>query len=148
MCMFRGWFQWSKRWLYLRDVLPKSSILLCVFFCGQNDSMQRIFIYKCFLFTVGNVCCIKQFTAWSRNIVNVLLWQRDWNRSAKWLSQQSKGFYAVSFDALVKWWGSVTMLVEDMSRNKCFFQVEILCFMFYIHLWPIYWLSLIHILHL
>jgi hypothetical protein len=30
-------------------------------FCGQKDSMQRIFVKKCFLFTVENACLIKQF---------------------------------------------------------------------------------------
>jgi hypothetical protein len=40
----------------------------------------------------------------------------------------------------------VSMLVEDMSRNKCFFQVRISRFTFYTHLWPIYWLP--HIMEL
>jgi hypothetical protein len=44
----------------LEGVLPKSSVLLCVF-CWQKDSMQRIFINKCFLFTVGSVCHVKGF---------------------------------------------------------------------------------------
>jgi hypothetical protein len=40
---------------------------------------------------------------------------------------------------------SVSMLGEDMSRNKCFFfsGSNVTCFTFYIRLWPIYWLSLI-----
>jgi hypothetical protein len=29
------------------------------FFCGQKDSMQRIFIKKCLLFTVRSVCRVK-----------------------------------------------------------------------------------------
>jgi hypothetical protein len=32
------------------------------FFCKQKDSMQRIFITKCFMFTVGSVCYVKLFT--------------------------------------------------------------------------------------
>jgi hypothetical protein len=32
-------------------------------FCGQKESMQRIFIKKCFLFTVGSFCHVKRFTA-------------------------------------------------------------------------------------
>jgi hypothetical protein len=40
---------------------------------------------------------------------------------------------------------SVSMLVEDMSRNKCFSQVRISRYMFHIHLWPNYWLFLVHI---
>jgi hypothetical protein len=46
----------------LECVLLKICVLLCVFFCGQEDSMQRIFIKKCFLFTVGSVCSVKQFS--------------------------------------------------------------------------------------
>jgi hypothetical protein len=37
------------------------------FFCGQNDSMQRILIKKCFLFTEGSVCRVKRFTTGSIN---------------------------------------------------------------------------------
>jgi hypothetical protein len=32
-----------------------------VHFCGQRDSMQRIFVKKCFLFTAGSVCRVKRF---------------------------------------------------------------------------------------
>jgi hypothetical protein len=32
-------------------------------FCGQKDSVQMIFIKKCFLFMVGSVCHIKRFSA-------------------------------------------------------------------------------------
>jgi hypothetical protein len=45
----------------LEGVLPKSSVLLGVF-SGQKDSMRRIFIKKCFLFTVGSVCRVKKFS--------------------------------------------------------------------------------------
>jgi hypothetical protein len=39
---------------------------------------------------------------------------------------------------------SVSMSVEDTSRNKCFFPaLNIKCFTFHIHLWPIFWLSLV-----
>jgi hypothetical protein len=53
------------------------------FFCGQKDSMQRIFIRKCFLFTVGSVCRVKRFTPGSNS-------QED--------------FYAAGFSARVKRW--------------------------------------------
>jgi hypothetical protein len=43
----------------------------------------------------------------------------------KWLRQQSKDFYAAGFDALVKRSESVSLLVEDMSRNNFFFEVRI-----------------------
>jgi hypothetical protein len=47
----------------LEGVLEQCSV---VFFCGQKGSVQRIFINKCLLFTVGSVCCIKRFTTVSR----------------------------------------------------------------------------------
>jgi hypothetical protein len=65
--------------------------------------MQRLFIKKFFLFTVGGVCHAKRFTTGSRNSL------KDDGKSQvmpdqvrKWLRQQSKGLYAVGFDALVK----------------------------------------------
>jgi hypothetical protein len=33
-----------------------------VLFCGQKGSLRRIFIEKCFLFTVGSVSRVKRFT--------------------------------------------------------------------------------------
>jgi chloramphenicol 3-O-phosphotransferase len=80
-------------------------------FCGQKDSMQWIFIKKCFLFTGGR--CL------SRKAIRNLVSQGrskvadDETDVRKWLRQQAKDFYAAGFDALV----------EDMSRNKCFSRV-------------------------
>jgi hypothetical protein len=31
-------------------------------FCGQKDTMQKISIKKCFLFTVGSVCRLERFS--------------------------------------------------------------------------------------
>jgi hypothetical protein len=53
--------------------------------------MQRIFIKKRFLFTVGSVCRVKRFTE-----EEVEAEERKWQR------QQSKDFCAVSFDGLVE----------------------------------------------
>jgi hypothetical protein len=69
------------------------------FFGVQKDSVQRIFIKKCFLFTVGSVCRLKRFHLGGRRFaddekVETELW--------KWPRQQSKDFYAAGFDALVK----------------------------------------------
>jgi hypothetical protein len=69
-------------------------------FCGPKDSMQRIFIKKYFLFTVGSVCRVKWFTAG---------WQASHDEQVesemrKWLRQQSEDFYTSGFDALVKRW--------------------------------------------
>jgi hypothetical protein len=38
-------------------------------FYGQKDSMQGIFIKKCFLFTVGSVCRVKRFNTGSRKFL-------------------------------------------------------------------------------
>jgi hypothetical protein len=67
-----------------------------VYFCGQKDSMQRIFITKYFLFTVGSVCRVKRFTSGSRNCH---LGSKGFTEDEevetevrKWLRQQSKDF--------------------------------------------------------
>jgi hypothetical protein len=81
----------------------KHSVVL--FFCGQKDSVQRIFIKKCFQFTVGNVCHVKQFTVGLRNCHfggRRLADDEVEMEVQKWLKQQSKDFYAVGFDTLVK----------------------------------------------
>jgi hypothetical protein len=72
-------------------------------FCGQKDSMQNIFIKKCFLFIAISVCHVKRFITGSRNSL------KDFRKSQmipdqvrKWLRQQSKEFYAAGFEALVK----------------------------------------------
>jgi hypothetical protein len=36
--------------------------VFCCVFCGQKDSMERLFIKKCFLFMLGSVSRVKQFT--------------------------------------------------------------------------------------
>jgi hypothetical protein len=67
--------------------------------------MQRIFIKKCFLFTVGSVCHVKQFTTVSRNCFeDIQKSQMTPEQVWKWLRQQSKDYYAVGFEALVKRW--------------------------------------------
>jgi hypothetical protein len=38
------------------------------FFCGQKDSMRRIFIEKCFPFTMGSVCRVERFTNWAATV--------------------------------------------------------------------------------
>jgi hypothetical protein len=54
----------------------------------------------------------------------------------KLLRKQSKDFDAAGFDA--RDGTSVSMFVEDMSRNKCFFFLgfNTTYFEFYTHLWP------------
>jgi hypothetical protein len=52
-------------------------------FCGQKDSMQRIFINRCFLFTVGSVCHLKRFMTGSRNPLMDVENRRWCNRGAE-----------------------------------------------------------------
>jgi hypothetical protein len=42
-------------------------------FFGQKDTMQRIFIKKCVMFTVGSFCRVKRFTIGSKNSLNDFL---------------------------------------------------------------------------
>jgi hypothetical protein len=67
--------------------------------------MQRIFIKRSFLFTVGSVCCIKRFTTGSRNsLEDVRKSQMMPDQVWKWLRQELKDLYAVGFDTVVKRW--------------------------------------------
>jgi hypothetical protein len=57
------------------------------------------------LFTLGSACRVKRFTTGSRNSVkDVRKSQTMPDQMWKWLRQQSKGYYALDFDALVKRW--------------------------------------------
>jgi hypothetical protein len=96
MHMFRGRFQYSK-WRPCFS-LSKSSVLLSFLFCEEKYSIQRIFIKKRFLFMVGSVCCIKQFTTGSINsLKDVRKSQMMPDQLEKWLRQQSKDFYAAGW---------------------------------------------------
>jgi hypothetical protein len=71
--------------------------------------MYRIFIKKCFMFTVGSVSGVKRFTTGSRIChlggKGFADEEEVETEVRKWLRQQSKDFYAASFHALVKRWG-------------------------------------------
>jgi hypothetical protein len=94
------------------------------YFCGQKDSMQRIFIKKCFLFTVGSVCHVKRFHFRGKRSTDD---EEVETEVRKWLRQQSKDFCASGFDAPVK------------PRDKCInvsggYVEKLMFIMFYIHL--------------
>jgi hypothetical protein len=73
----------------------QSSVVL---FCGQKDSMQKIFVKKWFLVILGSVCRVKRFHLGGKTFVDDEEVEKE---VRKWLRQQ-QGFYAASFDALVK----------------------------------------------
>jgi hypothetical protein len=58
-----------------------------------------IFINKCFLFTVGNVCRVKRFSLGGKCFAYD---EEVETQMRMWLKQQSKDFYAAGFNALVK----------------------------------------------
>jgi hypothetical protein len=94
-------------------------------FLWKKDSLQRIFINKRFLFTVGSVCRVKWFTTWSRNSLrDVRKSQMMLDQVRKWLRQQSKDLCAVGFDALVKRWDKYVSIGKGMSRNIYFLRFE------------------------
>jgi hypothetical protein len=68
--------------------------------------MQRIFVKKFFLFTVGSICRVKRLTDGSRNChLSGKCFVDDEEvemEVREWLRQQSKDFCAAGFDALVK----------------------------------------------
>jgi hypothetical protein len=81
--------------------------------------MEKIFVNKCFLFTVGSVCHVKRFHLGGRSFAedeevemevrSVELGGKHFadneevqTEFRKWLRQQSKDFNAAGFEALVK----------------------------------------------
>jgi hypothetical protein len=85
------------------NVLPKRSVLLCDI-CAQKDSMQRIFIQKCFLFTVGKVCCVKRFTTgWQ----TFRWWRRGWNGGVEVAETTDKRLLCCGFRRTGKAMGQV-----------------------------------------
>jgi hypothetical protein len=106
--------------IVLEGIIPKNSVPLCVFY-GQNDSMQRIFTKKYFLFMLGSVCNIKQFILGGKYFAD-----------DEEVETAAKGLCAAGFDALVKPWDKCNVGVGYVDT---FFLVSnITCFMFFIHL--------------
>jgi hypothetical protein len=74
------------------------SLLLSLF---SKDSMQKIFIKKCFFVYGGNCLLRKAVPPWGKRFSN----DEDVEPEVrKWLRQKSEDFYAAGFDALVKRW--------------------------------------------
>jgi hypothetical protein len=111
-------------------------------FCGQKDSMQMIFIMKCFLFAMGSVCHVKRFTpGWQ----TFRWWRRGWNGGAEVARTTVKRILCFGFRLTDKAMGQVDQCRWRICRaiNVFFFPGSNMTrFTFYIRLWPIYWLSL------
>jgi hypothetical protein len=63
--------------------------------------MQRVFIRKYFLFTVGSVCRVMRFHLGGKRFADD---EEVETEVRKWLRQQSIDVYAAGFDALVTRW--------------------------------------------
>jgi hypothetical protein len=89
------------------------------FFCGQGNSMQRIFIKKYFLFTVGSVCGVKRFTAaWQ----TFRWWRRGWNGGAEGAETTAKRLLSCGFRSTGKAMGQVYRCLWRICREiKLFF---------------------------
>jgi hypothetical protein len=100
-------------------------------FCGQKDSMQRIFVKKYFLFMMGSVCRVKRFHLRGKRFAYDEEVERE---IRKWLRRKSKDFYVAGFDALVKRWVKC-INVGGGHVEKCFFPgSNITCFTFYVYI--------------
>jgi hypothetical protein len=75
-----------------------------VLFCGQEDSVQRIFTKKCFLFTVGSVYRVKRFTARSKILSGRSKVDDGARPGAEVAETKDSTWYAACFEALVKRW--------------------------------------------
>jgi hypothetical protein len=81
--------------------------------------MQRIFIKKRFLFTVGSAFRVKRIITGGKRFSDD---EEVETEARKWLRQQSKDFYATGFDALVKRWDKCINVGDDISRNTWLFS--------------------------
>jgi hypothetical protein len=74
---------------------------------------------------VGSASCIKRFTTGSINsLKDIRKLQMMPDHVQKWLRQQSRDFYAVGFDALVKQWDKGINVSRGYVEKEMFFQVQ------------------------
>jgi hypothetical protein len=114
----------DRAWLYYRR-----AAFCCASFVDKRTQCKW---YK----EMFPVYCVKRFTAGSRNVTNVSLMTKRLKR--RWGSgcdnSQQTSVQRVSTHWLSDG-SSVSVLVEDMPRNKCFFPgSNITCFTFHISL--------------
>jgi hypothetical protein len=99
-----------------RCVLPKSSVLLCVY-CEKEVLNAKDINKKCFLFTVGSTCRVKSFTArWQ-----MFLWW-VWNGGVEVLETTVKRLLCCRFRRTVKAVGQVYQCWWRICREKNVFS--------------------------
>jgi hypothetical protein len=111
-------------------------ITVVVRFCWQNDSLQRIFIKQCFLFTVGSVCRVKLLTTgWQK----FRWWRRGWDGDAEVAETTVKRLPCCGLRRTGKAMGQFYRCQWRICREMNVFPgSNITCFTFYIYLCPIY----------
>jgi hypothetical protein len=115
------------------------------FFLWAKESMYRIFINKCFLFTLRSVCSVQRFTTRSKILSRTLKSRIWWATMCGSGWDNSQKLPCCGFRSTGKAMGQVYQCLRRICReiNVFFSGSNITCFALYIHLWPIYWLSLV-----
>jgi hypothetical protein len=103
-------------------VYYRRTAFCCAGFCGQKDSMQRIFIKKCFPFILGSVCGVKRFTSgWQM----FRWWRRGWNGDAEVAETTVKRLLCCGFRRTGKAMGQVYQCWWRICREiNVFFRFE------------------------
>jgi hypothetical protein len=91
--------------------------------CGQNDSMQSIFIKKYILLIVGSVCRVKQFTTGLRKVANVSVMTKGlkrrcgsgWNNSQKFLCCEFR-CTGIAMEQVYQCWWRICLEINVFSR--------------------------------
>jgi hypothetical protein len=84
--------------------------------------MKTAFIKNCFLFTVGNICRVRRSCLGDKRFADDEELETE---VRKWLRQRQE-ISMLRVSTHYKCDGtSLSMLVEDISRNKCFFHIQI-----------------------
>jgi hypothetical protein len=87
--------------------------------------MQRIFIKKYFLFTVGSVLSRKAVHNWIQKSGKLFADDEEVEREVrKWVRNQSKAFYIAGFDALVKQWDMYRCWWRICREINVYFRFE------------------------
>jgi hypothetical protein len=124
----------------LQECITKEQRSVVLYFCGQQDLRQRIFIKKC-IFPVygGKYLSCKAVYNWVEKLS-----QGRWKISddartcAKVAKTAAKRLLCCGFRRTGKAKGRVSMLVVDMSRNKCVFQIRILHVLRFIYICDVF----------
>jgi hypothetical protein len=88
---------------------------------NEKNSMQRISIEKCLPVYGGKCLWHKMVHNWIEKFSQGRSKAADDKTAVQtWMRQQSRDFYVAGFDT-----GKAMEQVQDMSRNKFFFQVRI-----------------------